>query len=318
MRNVFVFAAVFLFSFPATAREFRVQQVPNGPDFSCNVCHEQGNTGYVNAFGVQVLEALSNQNVVWSELAQRDADGDGYSNGLELGDPDGTWRRGDPHPSGRATNPGLYDSNLCGNGIEEPGEECENDDVGDATCQDAGFHAGRVVCNSICRIDTSFCINCGNGQVDSDEECENADVDGRTCAGLGYDGGTLGCLANCTLDTSSCTGEPTPICGDGIIVGSEDCEGENLGGASCVTVGYEDGGLLRCNADCTYDIDRCLGENSNDEDERVAVPGGDGPALPPGAFANDDDGCSAAGGATPRLPIVLMLLGLFLTRTRRK
>lgn len=310
-RYFVVFLATFAFSATAEAREFRVNQVPNGPDFSCNVCHEPGNTGYVNPFGVQVLEHLSQQNVQWEELAQLDADGDGYSNGLELGDPDGTWRRGDPHPNVNPTHPGIYEDNLCGNGNREPNEECEDEDPGDITCQSEGFYAGRVTCNSVCQIDTSFCINCGNGELDPEEECENTNLGGRTCTGLGYDGGSLGCLGNCTLDTSACEGEPTPVCGDGIIVGSEECEGSNLGGASCVSIGYEDGGLLGCNDDCTFDTDRCLGAPAEDE-EPTPVPG-IGPPLPDEAFANDDDSsCSTAGspGGLTGVFGLLLLVGL--------
>lgn len=303
----FIFVASVAYSVTASAREFRVNQVPNGPEFSCNVCHEPGNTGYVNPFGVQVLDNLSQQNVVWEDLAMLDADGDGYTNGVELGDPDGTWRRGDAHPGGNPTHPGIFADNLCGNGNMEPNEECEDGDVGEATCQSEGFYAGRVTCNNICQISTSSCINCGNGQLDPEEECEGDDVGGRTCASLGYDGGTLGCLGNCKLDTSSCDGEPTPVCGDGIIVGTEECEGDNLGGASCVTAGYPEGGILQCEGDCTFNTRRCLGAPEEEED-LTPVPGGSGRPLSDGARAPDDESCSTAGG----LPGALSVLGFFI------
>ncbi len=311
-----LFALVLLVASPAFAREFRVNQVPNGPEFSCDLCHDNGNFGYVNPFGVNVLDALSGGNVQWAELAARDADNDGYTNGEELGDPNGLWRSGQPHPGGRPSHPGYYESNLCGDGILQDNEQCENDDVGEVTCQSEGYFAGIVVCNSICQIDSSFCINCGNGQVDSDEECEGADLDNRTCAALGYDGGTLACRNNCTLDVSMCEGDPTPVCGDGIIVGSEQCEGQNLGGASCVTAGFADGGILACNSDCTFDTDRCLGLNSNEEEERTPTPGNGGPELPPGAFANDDDGGCSVGGAGGLSAWLFMLLA-FGRRRRR-
>jgi hypothetical protein len=316
MRVFIVIAAILLVPTTASARDFRVQQIPNGPRFSCDTCHEPGNFGYLNPFGFQVLESLSENDVVWAELANLDADNDGYPNGVELGDPNGSWRIGDSHPGGTPSNPGIYESNLCGNDRREANEECEDGDVGEAMCSDFGFHAGRVTCNSICQLDTSFCINCGNGMVDDDEECEGADVAGRTCQQLGYDGGSLGCRANCTLDTSACTGEPTPVCGDGIIVGSEECEGQNLGGASCVTLGWVDGGFLGCNNDCTFDTDRCLGLPDDGEEEYTEVPGSGAPALPPDAFANDDEGCSTASGSAGGLGLFGLLLGFGFVRRR--
>ena len=54
-----------------------------------------------------------NDIVLWgSELANMDADGDGFTNGEELGDPDGTWLEGDPSPGdpadlGNPANPDI-------------------------------------------------------------------------------------------------------------------------------------------------------------------------------------------------------------------
>ena len=45
-------------------------------------------------------------------------------------------------------------------------------------------------------------------------------------------------------------------CGDGAINGLEDCDGANLGGASCVTVGYGSG-TLACAPGCRYDVSGC-------------------------------------------------------------
>ncbi|MBU1239113.1 hypothetical protein KJ865_05325, partial [Myxococcota bacterium] len=45
-------------------------------------------------------------------------------------------------------------------------------------------------------------------------------------------------------------------CGDNSAASSEECDGTDLKGASCVTRGYE-GGTLLCNLDCTFDISAC-------------------------------------------------------------
>ncbi|HEV8323189.1 MAG TPA: hypothetical protein VG389_16355 [Myxococcota bacterium] len=47
-------------------------------------------------------------------------------------------------------------------------------------------------------------------------------------------------------------------CGNGAIEGSEACDGANLAGATCASLGMGfDGGTLACNADCTYDTAAC-------------------------------------------------------------
>jgi hypothetical protein len=46
------------------------------------------------------------------------------------------------------------------------------------------------------------------------------------------------------------------VCGDGIVGGTEECDGSNLNGESCTSQGY-DSGTLSCAADCTFDTSGC-------------------------------------------------------------
>ncbi|HDP36736.1 MAG TPA: hypothetical protein ENN27_02525, partial [Candidatus Atribacteria bacterium] len=48
-----------------------------------------------------------------------------------------------------------------------------------------------------------------------------------------------------------------PGCGDGVIQSDEECDGDNLGGATCVSLGFS-GGILSCRNDCTFDISSCV------------------------------------------------------------
>jgi len=107
-----------LFSFMyeiVDARPVRIEQIPNGVDFGCNACHLKRG-GPRNAFGKQIEDNfLSSPGfsgaVIWNEeLASLDADGDGASNGLELGDPEGLWRPGDQDPVGEVYRPWDADS----------------------------------------------------------------------------------------------------------------------------------------------------------------------------------------------------------------
>ena len=82
--------------------------------------HAQQPRGYanrnLNSFG-QSVELLG---PTWTvELCQLDSDGDGFTNGEELGDPDCTWQEGDPvQCTGCPSHPGdASEAGLCGTGL---------------------------------------------------------------------------------------------------------------------------------------------------------------------------------------------------------
>ena len=85
----------------AEPRPGRVTQVPNN-EFSCGLCHADGGAGPRNAFGQDVESTLTEPGIAgqvqWSEIFNLDSDGDGCTNGQELGDPNGEWSLGDPNP----------------------------------------------------------------------------------------------------------------------------------------------------------------------------------------------------------------------------
>ena len=90
-----------------TARSFRVGMMPNGNTFSCSNCHlNPGGGGARNAFGeaVRALVTPGGAQPFWSAaLAAMDSDGDGVSNGEELGDPEGD---GSANRTQNISNPG--------------------------------------------------------------------------------------------------------------------------------------------------------------------------------------------------------------------
>ncbi|MHC4697179.1 MAG: DUF4215 domain-containing protein [Planctomycetota bacterium] len=134
----------------------------------------------------------------------------------------------------RIANVSAY---VCGNGLVEPGEECDDDNT-----------QGGEGCSSTCMVENgwectgepSACteIVCGDGLLGGDEECDDDNTQGGE-----------GCSSTCMVENGwECTGEPSAcaeICGDGIIVGSEGCDDDNAhGGDGCsptcrVEVGWE-------------------------------------------------------------------------------
>ncbi len=77
---------------------------------------------------------------------------------------------------------------VCGNGIVEAGESC--DDEGESAS-----------CDADCTP-----VMCGDGVPNeaAGEECDGDDLVGGTCEGLGFDVGTLACGTGCSYDVSEC------------------------------------------------------------------------------------------------------------------
>ena len=100
---------------------------------------------------------------------------------------------------------------------------------------------------------------CGNGEIASGEVCDGANLGGMSCRSLGFASGTLACAVGCTLDTSGCTPFPAPpaTCGNGTRDGSEQCDGPDLGGATCASLGFTPDGTLACTAGCGFDTSGC-------------------------------------------------------------
>lgn len=102
LRKLLLLLSIAMFSTASlSARSFRVQQIPNGQKNRCLNCHVGTSGGDRNVFGETIENEFLDQdgNVIWNEvLAARDTDGDGFSNGTELQDPDGTWGLGDDNP----------------------------------------------------------------------------------------------------------------------------------------------------------------------------------------------------------------------------
>lgn len=74
-----------------------IKNVPNGKKFSCALCHADGKKSSDNLtkFGKDYLANVKKWDAALSGLG----DGSGPSYGAKLGDPNGTWKKGDPDPA---------------------------------------------------------------------------------------------------------------------------------------------------------------------------------------------------------------------------
>jgi hypothetical protein len=64
--------------------------------------------------------------------------------------------------------------------------------------------------------------------------------------------------AYAAADAGSLVSQPLPGCGNGVLEGTEACDGAAFGTHSCVTEGFY-GGAIACHADCTLDLTGCSG-----------------------------------------------------------
>jgi fibro-slime domain-containing protein len=128
-----------------------------------------------------------------------------------------------------ASDDSSLPSSVCGNGLIEPGEECDD---GNPTAGDG--------CSAVCTVEPGFacsapaqpCValpRCGDGVIDSSEDCDDGNSqDGDGCSSIcavefGYTCTTVG--VPCTKD---------PYCGDGVLQSPEQCDdGNSAPGDGC-------------------------------------------------------------------------------------
>jgi len=146
----------------------------------------------------------------------------------------------------------LCETPTCGNGAIDPGEQCDGVLLGGQTCETVGAYiGGTLYCSPTCAYDVSTCVPlvCGDGIVSTGEFCD----DGNTTTGDG-------CNALCQVETGwECTGSPSSciqLCGNGILDAGENCDGGQLGGQTCLTLGYS-AGTLTCDTNCNFDPSGC-------------------------------------------------------------
>jgi len=123
---------VTLASSPAFALAGYVAQIPNAPaPGQCNTCHTSGGGTPRNLFGQDVEANLTGSTVSWAAICGLDSDGDGETNGAELGDPCCVWTRSDGVLSGATTSLPADPSSTSGNVCDPGAGDGDGDGDGD-------------------------------------------------------------------------------------------------------------------------------------------------------------------------------------------
>lgn len=118
-------AALLLSSSAVQAKGTFLSQIPNAPA-SCSTCHitTQPVPSW-NDFGLDVQANLASEKPDWAAVCNLDSDGDGASNGEELGDPDCLWTTGAMKPLGATSLPGDPSSKPAPPQPDEPPDSAE-------------------------------------------------------------------------------------------------------------------------------------------------------------------------------------------------
>lgn len=108
------------------------------------------------------------------------------------------------------------------------------------------------------------------------------------------------------------------ICGNEIIEGGEDCEGEDLSGKTCVSLGYVSGDLI-CDIACSFDTSDCIAPTPTPTPTPTLTPTpavtstpAPGPTSTPGPAATSTPGpaATATPAPTPAIPAAVAFFDL--------
>jgi hypothetical protein len=204
--RIALLAAALLVSGTALAKKPFKTKVPNGAVYSCSTCHISTNppTSW-NDFGLDVKGHMVAGQPDWATVCEMDSDGDGWTNGEELLDPECVWGPFTPDPgdTGDVTKPGDPNSFPP---EPEPEPEPEPDVMVEQEADGGPAEADIFVEPEVLFGDTD---DAGPPQCFQDEDCDGdaVCVDGSCAPGEGVGGDTAADTAGIE-DTSA--DEPAP------------------------------------------------------------------------------------------------------------
>ncbi len=129
------------------------------------------------------------------------------------------------------------------------------------TCATSCGSTGTRMCLPGCTLDGTCAPpaeTCNGVDDDCDATCDDGFTccagSSRACSTFGFFAGTALCRGDCSsFDTSTCSN-----CGNGTRNMGEQCDGVDLAGATCTSLGMGfSSGTLRCAAGCNYDTSSC-------------------------------------------------------------
>lgn len=114
--------------------------------------------------------------------------GAGGGGGSDVGGAGGAGGASASSSSSGSSSSSSGGDDLCGNGVKDPGEQCDGSDFGGKTCADYGLGSGDLLCNAFCGVIASACVpkeSCNDfkdNDQDGDVDCLDSDCMGQvTC-----------------------------------------------------------------------------------------------------------------------------------------
>lgn len=172
---------------------------------------------------------------------------------------------------------GEIDENCCGNGVRDPGEQC---DPPGSTCFQGG---NEGICTAAtvqqpCSCNTALCQFCGDGNCDFDENAQSCNQDcdpicgNLACEASEGSGNPINCPEDCQADcgNNACEGGQficNDVSGDGSGAGECDCPGSDT---TC------NESPQTCEADCANNNNQCAGNALCQYNRFVYDPGDEG------------------------------------------
>jgi len=153
--------------------------------------------------------------------------------------------------AGSGNSAGIVGAPVCQDRTARPCS-CPNGSVGIQLCTNSVW--GLCSCGSVIGTGGSGPV-CQTGAA-SPCQCASGLVGFQLCGPSGVWG-----ICTCSAPMPGTGGRPNfPVCGDGIISGGEQCDGQNHNGQTCATVsmGACTRGYLVCTARCIFDYTACI------------------------------------------------------------
>ena len=125
--------------------------------------------------------------------------------------------------------------------------------IGIAGALGGGCPDDRVRCDGKCCPKNARCrrgrCRCRTGYTRCGKRCVDTETSVKHCGKCGH-----ACDEAEVCVAGDCT--PVATCGNGQIEPGEECDGNNHGGETCITMGFA-GGTLTCTSDCQFDTTDC-------------------------------------------------------------